>query len=82
MLTVLQALAHQPLTRYQLSFLVGITPDAVADALWDQLAPSGQAEVDEHNVWSITDVGRETLRLIEAFEGGRRRDGMCQGVGR
>jgi hypothetical protein len=79
-MTILQVLAHAPATRYELSFLVGMTPDEVADAIWDQLVPSRLAEVDEHNIWSITDLGRETLRLIAAFEAGQRRDAACQGV--
>jgi hypothetical protein len=81
--TILQALAHQPLTRYELSFLVGITPDEVSDAIFDQLAPDRLVEMDEgSDLWSITEDGRKTIELTEECNRLRRRDAECQGVTR
>ena len=80
MLTTLQALAHAPMTLVELAILTGRTVDQTADDLWDNLALAGQADFDlDANAWSITEAGRETLRLVEAFESGRRRDAACVG---
>jgi hypothetical protein len=85
MTSILLCLAHAPMDLVELAILTGRTVDQVSRELWSPLHDKGlvaspSSSVDEANVWSITDAGRETLRLIAAFESGRRRDAACQGV--
>lgn len=77
-MTILEAIAHQPLTRHELAFLVRMSPDEVADAIWDGLVQSRLAEVDINNRWSATAEGRLLLEAKAAV----RRDEARACVGR
>lgn len=61
--SILELLAHQPMTRYELSFLVRRPVNDVSDAIWDRLIPDRLVEVDDANVWSITPMGRQRLAV-------------------
>jgi hypothetical protein len=68
---------------YELSFLTGLTVDQIHEETGDSLLPSRLVILEiPSQTLHITKDGRETLRLIEAFEAGRRADAACQGVGR
>ena len=81
MLTTLQALAHAPMGLVELAILTGRTEAQVFGELVGlRSLPIALAEVAT-GTWSITELGRITVREIEAYESGQRRDAACVGRG-
>ena len=77
---LLRALAHAPATAYELRFLTGLIDRELLQQANDLMWPE-RLIVGHRDGWDITDAGRKTLQLIEAYVAGQRRDAECQGVG-
>ena len=66
-MTVLQALAHAPLTPYELRFLTGLDDEMLAEAnalMWPARLIEGHREA-----WRITDLGLKARPWREATGG-------------